>query len=184
MENYRDSVKQVLCFKLVRLLSICEAEFSSYTSTLLLVSLAKFSTSGLRRRKSPAFLIQCESRRTAEGRAITAILNRLHLLCLNFTPGLAAFDCVTSMGKTASDFSLRTSGRQCLLGLGHASDPLVFFPWQMFWIHSVHLHLVDWEREACQDTRSHPLWHDQPRAGHERVLCWIPHVQALVPTDN
>lgn len=164
--------------------STYEAEFSSYISALLPMGLAKSSMSGLRSRKSLGLLTQCESHRTGDGCAMTTVLKQCPLLFLNFTLGLATLDCIISMGKSTSDFSLRTTGRQCLLGWGHVSEPLVFLPWQMLCVHSVHLHLVDWEREACQDTHSRPLWHEGPRAGHERILCWIPHVQALLPNDN
>lgn len=72
MENYRESRKHVFCFKHVRPLSIYEAEFSSYTSTLLM-TLAKLSVWGLMRRKSFGVLIQCESHTMREEWVITKL---------------------------------------------------------------------------------------------------------------
>ena len=102
----------------MRPLNIYEAEFSYYTASSLLVSLAKFSILGLMRRKviriiDPVWVIQ-----NGEEWAITTILNVLHLLSLNFILEGADFDCIISIGKKDLWFLSQNNWKAKSPGLG------------------------------------------------------------------
>lgn len=139
------------------------------------------------RRKPFGLLIQCESYRIGEKWIITIILNHLHLLFLNFILEItASIDCIISTEENNLRFISQNNWKEmpfgfcsCLWSFG------TFFSPSKCFLYSFCISSFGWLGSGSLPEHTQlPSVAWLARAGKQWMLCWILHVQALVPIDN